>query len=135
MQRVVFWIGVIVCMVCISMMAHADTQRAKKMATSGRKAAEYTLKKLTKERKGRALFDDLEVMMLSMMLACEMPENENTLEEDEEGAGSNDENANRRNRRNRRDRDKQRRNRRNNNDPRRLRVRQRYRRVEEGPTV
>jgi len=116
-------------------MAHADTQRAKKMATSGRKAAEYTLKKLTKERKGKAIFDDLEAMMLSMMLACEMPAEPNTLEEDEEGADPNDENANRRNRRTRRDRDKQRRNRRNNTDPRRLRVRQRYRRIEEEPTA
>ena len=119
----------------LSLMAHADTQRAKKMATSGCKAAEYTLKKLNKEHKGKAIFDDLEVMMLSMMLACDMPAEPNTLEEDEEEPGENDENATRRNRRNRRERDKQRRNRRNNTDPRRLRVRQRYRRTEEEPTA
>lgn len=135
MQRVVFWIGVVVCIAGISLMAHADTQRAQKMATSGRKAAEYTLKKLNKEHKGKAIFDDLEAMMLSMMLACEMPAEPNTLEEDEEEPDENDENATRRNRRNRRDRDKQRRNRRNNTDPRRLRVRQRYRRTEEEPTA
>lgn len=111
-------------------MTQADTKPAERVATSANKAAEYTLKKLTKEGKSKAIFDDLEAMMLSMMLACELPPDESTLEEDEDAAGSNDENATRRNRRNRRD--KQRRNRRNSReDPRRLRTRQRYRRVED----